>query len=379
MTGAAMPAIRPAAAAVWRPRRKRRRRVSGRAASLSKRGKRQKQRSGKKRDGNGIGARAGAVLRRRRRKKTGKYGEAQAPVLAPAASTAEPSEPAAREGNTEEERGTIHEASEAALEMARYEAGEKLVEDLMPPGMMLPALSLRDVVSAGIQQLAPQLLPLLGTQEVFERLEASIRERSPLSVVRLGDGELLALAQGLVYEPEEISRKAPFLSNAGVKVPDFGARERLAEAVRQADITGVPVSRRAHFQPLLFQVIQQHGISLHGLGLTTSTINYSLLQEGWLSRLLEGRRVLVIGNTAPAFARRLEQNGVQIAGIIAPVAGFPDIDRAIQEASGVDCDLALVSAGIPAVVIAQRLAAEQGKVALDFGHAADQVAAQVEA
>ncbi|PZD95156.1 succinyl-CoA synthetase [Paenibacillus sambharensis] len=263
--------------------------------------------------------------------------------------------------------------------MARYEAGEKLVEDLMPPGMMLPALSLRDVVSAGIQQLAPQLLPLLGTQEVFERLEASIRERSPLSVVRLGDGELLALAQGLVYEPEEISRKAPFLSNAGVKVPDFGARERLAEAVRQADITGVPVSRRAHFQPLLFQVIQQHGISLHGLGLTTSTINYSLLQEGWLSRLLEGRRVLVIGNTAPAFARRLEQNGVQIAGIIAPVAGFPDIDRAIQEASGVDCDLALVSAGIPAVVIAQRLAAEQGKVALDFGHAADQVAAQVEA
>ncbi|CAM4332681.1 GT-D fold domain-containing protein [Paenibacillus tarimensis] len=379
MTGLAMTVLRPAAAAAGRTRRKRRK-SAGKTPSL-KRGKHK--RSGKKRYGKRNRTGGGAVVRRRAR--NGKLGTAPelAPLTEPAPET-EISGPAERRTpgggkSPEGEHKSIDNACEAALEMARYEAGEKLLEDLLPPGMLLPALTLKDVVAAGIHQLSPQLLPLMGSHELFERMDTSIRERSPLSVVRLGDGELLALSQGLVYSPEEISRKAPFLSSAGVVVPDFDARDQLAEAVRQADITGVPVSRRLHFQPLLFQVLQRHGIDLLGLRLTTSTINYSLLQEGWLNRLMAGRRVLVIGNAAPGLAGRLVQEGVQIAGMIAPVAGFPDIGRVIHEASGVECDLALVAAGIPAVVIAQRLAAEQGKVALDFGHAADQVAAQAQA
>ena len=62
---------------------------------------------------------------------------------------------------------------------------------------------------------------------------------------------------------------------------------------------------------------------------------------------------------------------VQIAGSISPVNGMSDIPRIMREAAAHHFDIALVSAGIPAVVIAQRVATELGKVALDFGHLAN--------
>jgi hypothetical protein len=151
------------------------------------------------------------------------------------------------------------------------------------------------------------------------------------------------------------------------------ARDEVAEAVRRASVVGVPLSRKPFFQPLLFAVWQAHGVDPHSLRLTTSTINFALYEHGWLFRLLVGRRVLLVGNTAGPLARALTDRGVAVAGAVHPVRGFDDIPRVLAEAAAFDFDLALVSAGIPAVPICVRLAEATGKVALDFGHLADVV------
>jgi hypothetical protein len=267
---------------------------------------------------------------------------------------------------------------EEALERGRYEGGELLLEQAVPAGFALGDLTLQDVIAAGVDALRPRLLPLVDAAGVFHAFEAALAEGRPLSVVRLGDGELLALAHDKVYEAAVVRREAPFLAWAGMAVPDHAARERLAAAVRQASIVGVPLSRRRHYGPLLGPALAGSGIDIRALRLTESTINYSLYQTGLLQRLLQGRRVLVIGNAAPGLAARLAQAGFAVTGVIAPVRGFADIDRVIGEAAAArdGFDLALVAAGIPAVVIAVALAAEFGKAALDFGHLADHIASR---
>ena len=92
-----------------------------------------------------------------------------------------------------------------------------------------------------------------------------------------------------------------------------------------------------------------------------------------MPRLLQGRKLLIIGNAAPELAHVLTGHGFIITGIISPVNGFADIERVMVEVRDIEFDLALVSAGIPAVMISYRIAAERGKVALDFGHLADAI------
>lgn len=266
---------------------------------------------------------------------------------------------------------------EEALERGRYEGGEQLLESAVPAGFTLGDLSLHDVIAAGVDALRPRLLPLIDAAGVYHELEAALAEQRPLSVVRLGDGELLALAHDKVYEAAVVRREAPFLAGAGMPVPDHAARDRLAAAVRQASIVGVPLSRRRHYGPLLGPSLAANGIDIRSLRLTESTVNYSLYQNGLLARLLAGRRLLVIGNAAPGLAAKLAEAGFAVTGVITPVRGFADIDRVLGEAAAVrdSFDLALAAAGIPAVVIAAALAAELGKAALDFGHLADHIAA----
>lgn len=260
---------------------------------------------------------------------------------------------------------------EEGREQGRYDGGEALLEQLVPGNLLLPEVSLEEVISAGVQSLLHRCTPLLDAGQVYSRLQAALAAQAPCSVVRLGDGELLALAQNTVYSVEEVAAAGDFLPYAGLNVPDLAARDLLAHAVRSADIVGVPQSRRKHYHPLLHAALRAHQIELKEQQATSSMINYTLHQSGLLSELLRGQSLLLIGNAAPELAPILSARGYSVSGVISPVNGFADIDRVIGEASGMSYSLALVSAGIPAVVIAWRIATELGKVALDFGHMAN--------
>ncbi|MBB6635843.1 GT-D fold domain-containing glycosyltransferase [Cohnella thailandensis] len=254
-----------------------------------------------------------------------------------------------------------------------YAGGEGLLEKRLPPNLIFPDLTLEDFLAEGIAALRYRGIPILQPVDVYAELERMLTAKQPYSLVRLGDGELLTLAQEKVMTIEEVRQKGAFLVYAGIDVPDLQASEELASCIRSASLVGVPLSRSPHFQPLLFAVWRAYGIHPHTLRLTSSTVNYSLNDEGYMMRLLTGRRVLVIGDLADPLAQSLMGRGVRIAGTVSPVRGVSDFPRVVDIAAMYEFDLALVSAGIAAVPICVHLANRTGKVAIDFGHLANRI------
>ncbi|WP_339806188.1 GT-D fold domain-containing glycosyltransferase [Paenibacillus sp. FSL R5-0766] len=254
-----------------------------------------------------------------------------------------------------------------------FAGGEALVAQHIPPDHILPAVAAADLIAAGFRQYAPSLTRLSSPHEMAGHITAALDAQRPLSVVRLGDGELLTLAADTVLPGQEVQELAPFLPYAGVPCSTPDIRAMLAEAIQAADWVGVPISRAPTFQGLLFPVLRHFGIDWSRLKLTSSTINYSLHQSGLVLPLLQGRRVLLIGSQAPELAALLHNRGIHVTGIIGSVAGVMDIPRVMQQTAEHAFDIALVAAGIPAVILCRRIAGELGKVALDFGHLADKL------
>ncbi|WP_055109175.1 GT-D fold domain-containing protein [Paenibacillus ihumii] len=264
-------------------------------------------------------------------------------------------------------------AFEEGYRQGYYEGGEGRLCRHLPPYTVLPDLTLDDVIARGIQQAAASLVPIMPPASVFTEIVQALDRRRPLSVVRLGDGELLTLAHDLVISTDQARQWGPFLPYAGVVLPDGAARRALAASLRQASIVGIPESRHPSFQGLLFPVLRKLGISCRELKLTTSTINYALHEQGLFYRMLQGRKLLLIGSRAAGVANVLNSHGFAVAGIITPVNGVHDAARITREAAAVDFDLALVAAGVAAVMICTAIAEELGKVSLDLGHLANRL------
>lgn len=254
-----------------------------------------------------------------------------------------------------------------------FAGGEALVAQHIPPDHILPAVAAADLIEAGFRQYAPTLTRLASPHEMAVHIQGALDAQRPLSVVRLGDGELLTLAADTVLPGEQVQELAPFLPYAGVPRSTPDIRAELAEAIRGADWIGVPISRAPTFQGLLFPVLRHFGIDWSRLNLTSSTINYSLHHSGLLLPVVQGRRVLLIGSQAAELGALLNGHGVQVTGIIGTVDGVVDIPRVMQQTAEHSFDIALVAAGIPAVILCRRIAGELGRVAIDFGHLADKL------
>jgi hypothetical protein len=252
--------------------------------------------------------------------------------------------------------------------------GERILEEHLPSDLIIPDLTFREVVAAGVQVLKTRGIPLLDSNGVYRELEEALRGKKSYAFIRLGDGELLTLAQEKVLSLEEIRRAGHFLPYAGVKIPNLEARDELATCVKVASLIGVPMSRSSYFQPLLFAVLRAHGIEYEKLRYTTSTMNYLLEEQGLLLQLLRGRKALVIGDVAAQLSEALIMQGVEVTGVITPVNGYTDYPRVVAEANAYDYDIALVAAGIAAIPIAVHLAGVGGKVTFDFGHLANRMA-----
>ena len=267
----------------------------------------------------------------------------------------------------------ITEAYEEGYRQGCFDGGEAKVMQLIPPLKILPELTVDDLIALGFQTVASTLFPLISPKVIYEEMETALNQRKPLSIVRLGDGELLTLAHDTVMPTAQVMRWGHFLPYAGVNLPDPMAREDLVQSLLQADIIGIPESRHPSYQALLFPILRYYGIDYRGLRLTSSVVNYALNEEGYLAQLLVGRKVLIIGNEAPGLSKLLQQQGFHISGIIHPVQGVVDVSRVMRETTDLDFDLALVAAGVAAVLICTRIAREQGKVSFDLGHLANKL------
>ncbi len=267
-------------------------------------------------------------------------------------------------------------AYEDGFRKGKYEGGEAVLAGLIPEDHILPDIPVEHVIALGFEQVKHLLKPLVDPQTILAEMIQALDEQRPMSLVRLGDGELLALAHDRVLSSALVQREGPFLPYSGIEVPDHEYREQLAESVRKATFVGIPTAKTPNFQGLVHPLLRSYGMSVAAMRLTYSTVNYMLAQQGALLRLMQGRRVLVIGNVAEELSQVLQQHGIAVAGLITPVIGVRDIARVMQEARSYQYDFALVAAGIPAVILAERIASQYGKVAIDFGHLANKIASR---
>lgn len=216
---------------------------------------------------------------------------------------------------------------------------------------------------------------MLREKDIYTKIMKALKYRSPLSIVRIGDGEALTIAQECLLDIDEVKKRGPFLDYAGVNVPDLKSRDDLCEAIINADIVGIPTSPLENFMPLTLHAFDANNINPFKLNLTHSLINYTLCLEGYLSKVLNttGLKVLLVGNPMAKLEPVLKQKNVDIVKSIYPVNGVNDHERIIKEMNNYKFHLALVSSGISAVPICSKITRLKNVVALDFGHLSDEI------
>ncbi|GEN53832.1 GT-D fold domain-containing protein [Halobacillus faecis] len=254
---------------------------------------------------------------------------------------------------------------------AIYRGGEGLVKNHLKDGQYLP-YNLEDIIEAGLTQLSKEIITLKTPAEVYAQVLKALSEKKGLSVIRLGDGEVLALAHDILVSSEEINKNGKLqYALGGFTVPNHEKRDLLIGNLLKADIVGIPEARYPTYQRLFNSLAKKIHLPIGEICFTSSLINYEMNEKtNCFHHLLSQHRVLLIGNQADEGKEFIEAKGYHsVVGAI-PVPDISSVPGVLEKASQFEFDVALVSAGIPANLICVELA-KQKKVALDFGHLLD--------
>jgi len=218
----------------------------------------------------------------------------------------------------------------------------------------------------------------LNWRQVLARLKYAMDHHKSFSLVRIGDGENICLAQNSVWTMHDVL-KQPWVKKAnirgrGVNLPNISLRNKLVQAIRRANVVGILPrnDRRIHApqnlkRPLTDKVFAH--FSLKPNYLCDACINRYVPKYHDFWDLLNGRKILLITKHARLLKRVLVRKyGVKVAGTIY-FSNYRQINRVLRvvEAKKNQFDLALISAGVSAVILAPKVAHISGKVAIDFG------------
>lgn len=224
---------------------------------------------------------------------------------------------------------------------------------------------------------------LLNTEQVFEELRLALEHKKPWSLVRIGDGENRFLAQDSVWSMEQTmkdrwARKA----NSGKKVkgvtfPNLPLRDLMVESIRQAHVVGLlqpgdktilaPVQLKRPLTDRLFAYFK-----LNPPATCDALVFRSLAKKADFWTLLRRQRILLITRNAKRFERILksEPYQLQITRTI-PFSHCEQMPEALEKIAAYQdhFDIALISCGVNAVVLAPKVAEHAGKVGIDMGKA----------
>jgi len=217
-----------------------------------------------------------------------------------------------------------------------------------------------------VRLLEDDYIPL---PQIVDRISDALINDKPFSLVRIGDGENIVLAQETALSLEWIGINVGWSHSTGycgIKLPNLPYRDRMAEAVKNADIVGVfagdDLTQRA-FSALQIQpkVICQ------------AFENVRMPMHKPFVELIRNYPPLLVGNPAERFAALLnERLGITVPGIV-EIRDYIELDTCIQQMAAIPHRWSLVSAGCNAVIIASTMKSQYGKISIDFGHAPDNV------
>jgi hypothetical protein len=262
-----------------------------------------------------------------------------------------------------------------------------------------------------------------SVDEIAPQILRALRDKRGFSVIRLGDAEILTLAQDTVFptrvnvpvwgdlmaelchdpalgkgDNNEVVRWRDMMYMSGIHYPDLDARDLLAQAVKTADVVGIPVKNRpgrsrAHlkilegFQTVLLEIFKTLNLNYSNMKLADSALHYLLFSSGWLHKILfpgdhpeicqkysfaPGYKpeVLLVGNRAGELEDVMVSHGIRISGVVKPV-DMGNVNETMTAISNHSFDIALIAAGVAAKILCSSTATRMNRVAIDAGHLFD--------
>ncbi|MFJ7928516.1 GT-D fold domain-containing glycosyltransferase [Peribacillus sp. NPDC096448] len=211
---------------------------------------------------------------------------------------------------------------------------------------------------------------LLDNKKVIELLDQAIKQNKGFSLARFGIGEISYLsypANGLFVQ--EFKR---YVSYAGVSNAPEIIRRELVKSLRDTDIAGLIAPWRLDPRAKQTRTVLEQ-LKFMPSKACCAWIMQSFLDEGTSLPCLSNKKVLLVGRRSKEAEIVFKEQGEQITGSI-DLNGYEELNRVQNELqSDQEWEIALISAGIPATILAPRIAKLTQKVAIDFGHALDMI------
>jgi hypothetical protein len=221
----------------------------------------------------------------------------------------------------------------------------------------------------------------LDTKDLLKTIEDALKNQKAFSLVRIGDGENLVMSQHHVWPVSKVLQERwAIKANRGEKgltLPNLHLRNAVISSVKKATVVGILPPRDNTIKapdylkrPLTDEVFSYYKIEPPLICHAGVNRELAKMEEFW--SLLSGRRILIITREAAKLKERLEQEPYNQKIVHAlPFDQWSEYRNTMKWviAHKNSFDVALISCGVSAVVLAEQIAAKSGKVALDFGKA----------
>jgi hypothetical protein len=234
------------------------------------------------------------------------------------------------------------------------------------------------MINLSISQISDrQLIP---TSQVLSRVLIALKQKRPFSLVRIGDGENIVLAQNVLLRPKEVLKtywvkQSDTGRGKGITLPNLNLRNKMVKAIRLADLVGicrqkndevsVPSRYKREMTNKLFDYFHLKPSNLCYVFVNRQMVSYRLFWE-----ILHRYRTLLISKWAKAYAEKIGRDypflKPKIVGCV-DFIHYQQIPAVLATIGKYRFDLALISAGVNSVLLAPAIAERYGKVALDFG------------
>jgi len=209
---------------------------------------------------------------------------------------------------------------------------------------------------------------LISQEDLINIIYTKIQNKEPFYITRIGDGELIIMSQEILLSQDYIRKDVAWSTGTaycGVSTPDIKTRDRLINAIKEADFVGV-------FPDDDFTSRMFSALDYKPKNLCYAFVNVGLCYSKDFVNLIRLNPPLLIGSLSKLFADfLLEELGVVAKGYYTDITNPNDIDKTIEYMNSVDHDWSLVSAGVNAKIISNIMAKQCGKVCIDYGQGMD--------
>jgi hypothetical protein len=206
------------------------------------------------------------------------------------------------------------------------------------------------------------------SHQVLKLIDMSMLQKKGFSLARFGIGEITYLtnkASAILVQQFE-----HYKSYAGMTCSLDEMRRQLIQALKSTDIAGlIPASRLDFWGEITQDVLRD--LQFMPPKICCAWVMHDLVNKEMFWEWIRGKKIVLVGRRSEHAKPLFEKRRVQVVDTV-KLEGYQELDKVqnylVQSA---DWEVALISAGIPATILAPRIAKATGKVAIDFGHAID--------